>query len=216
MNYKAMARSEDYKYIVISGAPNNFNTICNISLSICPKFGFTKEELIGKPLDYILPELFCIHHKKLLVEKVEEFKKTMLVKNKNMSLKVRSEPKIIQSFAKTKMKYLVPIKMKVALVASEEGNIFGITRIIAQNHSLITNEEQIVNILCDNELIVQNFTPNAPKLLSLDSSAINNNLDITDFIKEFNDEFYRELDKYEDIKESNWKVIKKIKIELLK
>ena len=216
MNYKAMARSEDYKYIVISGAPNNFNTICNMSLSICPKFGFTKEELIGKPLDYILPELFCTHHKKILVEKVEEFKKTMLVKNKNMSLKVRSEPKTIQSFAKTKMKYLVPIKMKVALVASEEGNIFGITRIIAQNHSLLSNEEQIAYILCDNELIVQNFTPNAPKLLSLDSSAINNNLDVTDFIKEFNDEFYKELDKYEDIKESNWKVIKKIKIELVK
>ena len=114
------------------------------------------------------------------------------------------------------MKYLVPIKMKAALVASEEGNIFGITRIIAQNHSLLSNEEQIAYILCDNELIVQNFTPNAPKLLSLDSSAINNNLDVTDFIKEFNDEFYKELDKYEDIKESNWKVIKKIKIELVK
>ena len=54
-----MARSEYYKYIVISGAPTNFNTICNLSLSICPMFGFSKEELIGRPLDYILPELFC-------------------------------------------------------------------------------------------------------------------------------------------------------------
>ena len=52
MNYKAMARSEDYKFIVIGGAQNNFNSIYNISLSICPMFGFSKEELIGKPLDY--------------------------------------------------------------------------------------------------------------------------------------------------------------------
>ena len=215
MNYKAMARSEDYKYIVLGGAPNNFNSICNLSLSVCPMLGFTKEELIGKPLDYILPELYCINHKKVLVEKVEEFKKTMLIKNKSMTLKVRSEPKTIQSFAKTKMKYLVPIKLKAALVASEEGNIFGVARIIQQTHSLITNEEQIVNILVDNELIIQNFTPNAPKLLCLDSSAINNNLDITDFIKEFKEELYKEIDKYEENKE-NKKYLKKMKLEVLK
>ena len=216
MNYKAMARSEDYKYIVISGAQNNFNIICNISLCICPMFGFSKEELIGKPLDFLLPELFTIHHKKLLVDKIEDFKKTILAKHKNMSLKVRSEPKIIQTFAKTKMKYLVPIKMKLSLVASEEGNIFGVARIITQNFSLMNNEEQIVHILTDNELIVQNFTPNAPKLLCLDSSSINNNLEITDFIKEFTEELYREIEQYDDIKENSAKIMKKIKKDVLK
>ena len=215
MNYKAMARSEDYKFIVIGGSPNNFNSIYNISLSICPMLGFTKEELIGKPLDFILPELYCINHKKILIEKVEEFKKTMLVKNKSVLLKVRSEPKTIQTFAKTKMKYLVPIRIKVTLVSSEEGNIFGVSRIIPQAHSLINNEEQIVYILVDNELIVQNFTPNAPKLLCMDSSAINNNLEITDYIKEFTEELYKEIDKYEESKE-NYKFLKKIKIEVLK
>ena len=216
MNYKAMARSEDYKYIVISGAPNNFNIICNIAICICPFFGFSKEELIGKPLDFILPELFCIHHRKILVEKVEDFKKTILAKHKNMSLKVRSEPKIIQTFAKTKMKYLVPIRMKLSLVASEEGNIFGVARFLTQNFSLLSNEEQIVHILTDNELIVQNFTPNAAKLLCLDSSSINNNLDITDFIKEFTEEFYKEIEQYEDFKENTAKIMKKIKADVLK
>ena len=50
---------------------------------------------------------------------MEEFKKTILAKHKDMSLKVRSQPKTIETFAKTKMKYLVPIKMKLSLVASE-------------------------------------------------------------------------------------------------
>ena len=216
MNYKAMARSEDYKYIVISGAQNNFNIICNISLCICPMFGFSKEELIGKPLDFLLPELFTIHHKKMLVDKIEDFKKTILAKHKNMSLKVRSEPKMIQTFAKTKMKYLVPIKMKLSLVASEEGNIFGVARIITQNFTLMNNEEQIVHILTDNELIVQNFTPNAPKLLCLDSSSINNNLEITDFIKEFTEELYKEIEHYDDIKDNSAKIMKKIKKDVLK
>ena len=215
MNYKAMARSEDYKYIVISGAQNNFNIIINISLCICPMFGFSKEELIGKPLDFLLPELFTIHHKKLIVDKIEDFKKTILAKHKNMTLKVRSKPKMIQTFAKTKMKYLVPIRMKLSLVASEEGNIFGVARIITQNFTLMNNEEQIVHILTDNELIVQNFTPNAPKLLCLDSSSINNNLEITDFIKEFTEELYKEIEQYEDIKENSAKIMKKIKKDVL-
>ena len=216
MNYKAMARSEDYKYIVVSGAQNTFNYIQNISLCICPMFGFSKEELIGKPLDYLLPELFCIPHKRLLIDRVEDFKKTILSKHKNMTLKVRSEPKTIQTFAKTKMKYLVPIRMKLSLVASEEGNIFGVSRIITQTWTLRNNEEQIVYILTDNELIVQNFTPNAAKLLCLDSSSINNNLDITDFIREFAEELYKEMERYEEIKENSNKFIKKIKSDVFK
>ena len=215
LNYKVMSRSEDYKYIVISGAPSTFNTICNMSLSVCPMLGFSKEELIGRPLDYILPELFCINHKKVFVEKVEEFKRTMLVKNKTMSLKVRSDPKIVDTFAKTKMKYLVPIKMKLALVASEEGNIFGVSKIIVENHTIMNNEEEIAYILTDNDFIVQNYTPNAQKLLCLHSSAMNN-LDITDYIKEYKQEFMKEADNYAEAKEKNWKVIKQIKVNVIK
>jgi hypothetical protein len=133
-----------------------------------------------------------------------------------MSLKVRSEPKLIETFAKTKMKYLVPIKMKIALVASEEGNIFGVSKVIIDNHSILSNEEEIVHILTDNELIVQNFTPNAPKLLCLHSSAINNNLDVSDYIREFNEEFMKEINNYGEGKENNWKVIKHIKVDVLK
>ena len=218
LNYKAMARSEEYKYIIISGSPINFGTICNLSLSLCPLFGFTKEELIGRPLDFILPELFCIPHRKIVMEKVDNFKKTMLAKNKNLSARIRSEPKIIQSFAKNKMKYLVPIKVKIAFVSTEEGNIFGIGKFIIDNHILNTMEEEVAYILTDKDLIVQNFSPNSPKLLSLNSSAINNNLEITDYIKEFNEGFMHEMNEYSDSKEnsSNFRMLKKIKINLLK
>ena len=216
LNYKAMARSEEYKFIVISGSPTNFGTICNLSLSLCLLFGFTKEELIGKPLDFILPELFCIPHKNALHERVDEFKKTMLVKNRNLSARIRSKPKIIQSFAKNKMKYLVPIKMKIAFVSTEDGNIFGIAKFIVENHSPTTTEEEIAYILTDNDLIVQNFTPNSLKLLSFNSSAINNDLEITDYIKEFNDELMHEMNEYNDAKDNNYKTLKKIKLNLLK
>ena len=69
-------------------------------------------------------------------------------------------------------------------------------------------EEENVYILVDNELNVQNFTPNAPKLLCLHSSAINNNLEVTEYIKEFKQEFLKEMEKNADSKENNWKYIK--------
>ena len=209
LNYKAMARSEEYKFLVITGSPNNFGTICNLSLSLCPLFGFTKDELIGRPLDFILPELFCIPHRNTLIEKVDEFKKTMLVKNKNLNSRIRSESKIIQSFAKNKMKFLIPVKIKIAFVSSEEGNIFGIGKFIIDNHSPITMEEEVAYILTDNDLIVQNFSSNSPKLLCLNSTAINNNLEITDYIKEFNEEFMHEMNEYSDVKDNNYKMLKK-------
>ena len=75
LNYKAMSKSEDYKYIVVNCSPSNFDNICNLSLSVCSIFGYSKEELIGHSFDYLLPELFCSHHKKILQDKVDEFKK---------------------------------------------------------------------------------------------------------------------------------------------
>jgi hypothetical protein len=42
--------------------------------------------------------------------------------------------------------------------------------------------------LTDNNLIIQTFTPNCVEHLGLSSDVISSNYDITNFIKEFNDE----------------------------
>ena len=62
LEFKAMSRSEEYKYIVIHCGPDNFGLISNMSLSANKIFGFTKEDILGRPLDYILPELFISLH----------------------------------------------------------------------------------------------------------------------------------------------------------
>ena len=222
LNYNVMAKSEDYKYIVLNCSPSKFNSISNVSLSICSIFGYSKEELIGHPYDYLLPELFCVFHKNVLQNKVDEFKKKLLIKN----TKIRSDSWTEESFVRNKMKYLVPLKIRWNLVSSEEEIIYAIGKIIADNKTPIELEQEIVYILTNKNLIIQNFTPNAPKLLFLQSSAINNNLDITEFIKEFNEDYISNID-HLDIKESyisnisnNSTIIKKkeryIKREILK
>ena len=220
LNYKAMSKSEDYKYIIINCSSTNFDTICNVSSSVCPIFGYTKEELIGHPFDYLLPELFCVHHKQMLRNKIDEFKKKLLTKN----AKIRGNPWFDDSFGRNKMKYLIPFKARWNLVSSEEEIIYGIGKIITENKSLADLEQEIVYVLTDKDLIIQSFTANAPKLLLLYSSAINNNLDITEYIREFNEDYISFIENNNDEKESNIstlsitskKKVKNIKIEILK
>ena len=55
--------------------------------------------------------------------------------------------------------------MKLAIAASEEGNIYSVSKIvILDNHSITNNKEEVIYVLTYNELILQNFKPNAPKL----------------------------------------------------
>jgi len=219
LNYKAMSKSEDYNYIIISCSLSNFYKIYNLSLSACPIFGYTREELIGHPFDILLPEIFCANHRQMIENKLEEFKKKLLIKN----VKMRSDSWIEDSFARNKMKYLVHFKVRWTLVSSEEEIIYGIGKIINESKSLLSLEQEIVYVLTDKDLIIQSFTSNGPKILLLHSSAINNNLDITEFIREFNEDCIPHEENVDNIKEStistmsiNTKKKRNIKIDILK
>ena len=156
----------------------------------------------------------------MLRNKIDEFKKKLLTKN----AKIRGNPWFDDSFGRNKMKYLIPFKARWNLVSSEEEIIYGIGKIITENKSLADLEQEIVYVLTDKDLIIQSFTANAPKLLLLYSSAINNNLDITEYIREFNEDYISFIENNNDEKESNIstlsitskKKVKNIKIEILK
>ena len=208
LNYKAMSKNEDYKYIIINCSLSKFYTIYNLSLSTCQIFGYTKEELIGHPFDILLPEIFCANHRQMIEHKLEEFKKKLLIKN----VKMRSDSWIEDSFGRNKMKYLVHFKVRWTLVSSEEEIIYGIGKIINESKSLVALEQEVVYVLTDKDLIIKSFTSNGPKILLLHSSAINNNLDITEFIREFNEDCIPHEENDDNIKEStisNISIIKK-------
>ena len=186
LNYKELIRSEEYKYLVINCSPDKLGTIKNLSLSTSLLFGFSKEELIGRPLDYILPELYILPHKKLLINNIEKYKKNYIFKN----TKNYSDSKIFETFVRNKMKYLVPIKMKNVLAYSEEGELLGISRIIADNYLISNKEQEIAYVLTDINFIINSFTPNSIKLLNLQLSSTNSNLDITKYISELKKDLY--------------------------
>ena len=74
--------------------------------------------------------MFCYDHSKIIDEKIEDFKKKLLlVKNG----KVRSDSWIDGTFGKNKMKYLVPFKTRWTLVTSEDEIIYGIGNITSDS-----------------------------------------------------------------------------------
>ena len=222
-NFKEMSKREDYKYIIINFSPTKFNTISNLSYSACKTFGYTKEELIGKSYNFLLPEIFCHDKIKMFQTKIEDFKKQiLLIKN----VKIRSDSWIDSSFSKNKMKYLVPYKMRWNLVLSEDEIIYGVGNIISDGVNMNQIEHEIIYVLTDKNLIIQGFTSNAPKFLCLYSSNINSNMNITDFIRELSDEYTAAIENNEEEKESsisfhgNYSTIrarlKNLKLEILK
>ena len=211
LNYKGLSRYED-KYIVISGQNSIFGNIINLSPSVCHLFGFTKNELIGQKIDYIMPELFQVPHKEILHERLEDFKKHAIAKRKEIVPNTHSILKDVVSFGNNKLKYLVPIKLKVGLVSTEEGEIFFISKIYESENINKKSDFESCIVLTDINLIIQNFSPEGPKLLNLNSSVIKNNIEITEYIKEFNEKFLKHIVLIEDQEPLK---IKQMKIHLL-
>ena len=196
LNFKEMSRNEDYKYIIINYSKNNFNKIDNISSLVCKIFGYTKEELIGHSLDLLFPELYNEKRKLFIKNKLEEYKQKIFNQNK----KLNSESWIENSYGKDKSKFLIPIKIKWILITLDDDKIFGIGNILSENKKIIDDKEQeLVYVLTDKNLIIQNFTPNALKILHLNTSYNN----IANYITELNDNIISELELKIEKEESN-------------
>ena len=192
LNYKALSRYED-KYIVVSGQNSLFGIIINLSPSVCHLFGFTKNELLGQKLDYIMPEMLHIPHKLVLMDRLEDFKKHAIAKRKEIVSTTHSVLKDVISYGVNKLKYLVPIKLKNGLVSTEEGEIYFISKVFEFENINKKRDYEGCLVLTDIDLNIQNFTAEGIKLLNLNSSVIKNNIEITDYIKEFNEKFLKHI-----------------------
>ena len=212
LNYKALSRYED-KYIVVSGQNSLFGNIINLSPSICHLFGFTKNELLGQKLDYIMPEMLHAPHKIVLMDRLEDFKKHAIAKRKEIVSTTHSMLKDVISYGINKLKYLVPIKLKNGLVSTEEGEIYFISKVFEFDTVNKKRDYEGCLVLTDIDLNIQNFTAEGIKLLNLNSSVIKNNIEVTDYIKEFNEKFLKHIVSIEEPASIN--KIKQLKMHLI-
>ncbi len=193
IDINALQSSDEYQYVIMSAQPEKMGTISNISLGLCSMFGYTRSEIIGKNIEAVMPEVLHKGHKKMLAEKINDYKKIAM--NAQASKNFKPNFKDVNSFGKNKSRYLVPFAFKVTYVPNNESNDSVFLGKVSQdvyNVGTNTNSQQVCYILTNVGLIIQNFTANAINILGLNSNAINNgNMEITRFIKEFQEEFIK-------------------------
>ena len=191
---KIINKTDEYRYLIISANDNNRGIIMNMSLNICITFGYHKDELIGKNMNVLIPEIYHTIHDKIFNDKTENIKTEFF---ENLSKKINYKPNILEfsGFGKNKSRYLVPLDFKIFFIQTEESDLVYLLDITHHNIINVDSDDnskddnnQIYCVLTDNNLIIQTFTPNCVEHLGLNSDVISSNYDITNFIKEFNDE----------------------------
>lgn len=191
---KIINKTDEYRYLIISANDNNRGIIMNMSLSICATFGYHKDEIIGKNMNTLIPDIYHKIHDQIFNDKTDKTKTEFF---ENLSKKINYKPNVLEfcGFGKNKSRYLIPLDFKIFFIQTEESDLVYVVDIMHQNISNIDfddyskdNNNQIYCILTDNNLIIQTFTSNCVEHLGLNSNVICSNYDITNFIKEFNDE----------------------------
>jgi hypothetical protein len=192
IDINSLQASDEYQFVIISAQPEKFGIVTNISLGICSMFGYARSELIGKNIEFVMPEIFHKNHRIMLTEKINDYKKiTMSVQN---TVNYKPTFKDVKSYGKNKSRYLIPFSFKVTFIPNNEQNDSVFLAKISTDvyNSGPNHNQQSCHILTNNSFIIQNFTTNAINILGMNSNAINNgNMEITKFIKEFQEEFLK-------------------------
>ena len=66
LDLNTVVSSDEYQCVIYSAMAENLGTITHISLSLCGMLGYSKDEILGKSIELILPESFEKAHRKYL------------------------------------------------------------------------------------------------------------------------------------------------------
>lgn len=193
--------SDEFEYIFLSAEPSTIGTIIKISLGICKMFGYTQTDLVGKHIDFIMPDMYQQLHKQVLISKLNKYTHLM---NQNSRNNVKGNQKgayrEIFAFGKDKSKYAVPLALKVTLLSTQDqSELFFASRIMNDDlyndiniktptpgvPSINNFNMKVCYVLTDLDFIVQFYTPNAIAFLGFKGNTTGN-IDITKSISDLN------------------------------
>ena len=187
-----------FKYCLLSANKKDLANIIDLSTNLCQIFGYTRNELLGKNINYLIPELFHKAHNKLLYNFNEKSKNTLF---KELFKKDNYIPQYLekQAYAISKTKFLVSIKLKIYLVQTE-GNeliyIMELNKLKDFQQDLDINDENNdlkCIVMTDENFYIQSFTPNCVTYLKLNDSYINSNYNIINYIKQIKNDYSKKV-----------------------
>ena len=115
--------NENIDYIFLAAEGSQIGKIVKCSPNFCSLLGYTPDELIGKSINFIMPEIFHSYHQKLLVENASRFK-TQMTQNVRIGLSANQKSNFKELFviAKNKQNQAVPLSLKITLTYGHEFN----------------------------------------------------------------------------------------------
>ena len=197
LDLNCLSSNNEFQYIVCSAHSKNTGMITNVSLGIYIMFGFTKSELVGKNVDILIPEIFHKEHNEILVDLINDFKKTSI----DITEIKKYKPTFcnISTYGRNKSRYLVPINLQNTIIPTENNDNVLISKVAPFLLSLSSSTSPNCVVITNNSLLIQNFTPNAMNLLGMSSRVMNSAVDITEYIKQFSEDFLKYVVDNEEI-----------------
>ena len=150
-NIYQLNKSDHYHYIVLDTKDASFTNIVNLSVGLCPTFGFAKNELLGKTLDVVLPSFLRHGHRKVLRSRLEQYLKDETnepasagtnTNRNNSAIKQHQQQQHANKklqftertvFAVNKAKYLVPLYASICFYRNDKGELFWLVKVARED-----------------------------------------------------------------------------------
>ena len=177
--------SDEFQFILISSKQQDFGTIIDVSLGVCSNSGYLKNELIGKNLNVLLPEMLRSAHHQLIKTKIEEYKQKEIDEKGNNKHTFKTHV----SYLLTKAKFIIPVVISPVILTNESNTQLFIARVSHPERKSLNMEMELNSscyVLTNLNYIIQNYSIEALRLLALNVKETNeNNLHFGNFIKDF-------------------------------
>ena len=180
-------------YIIVSADKEYVGKISDLSINILKIFGYSKNELIGKNINILMPKLFHKIHDLILIERYENDKLKLFDELNKRKIYF---PDFIKKeiYGISKMKFLIHLNINIYLVKTESNKIIYIIEIEDYRPIEIdlikkTNNSEKYCVLTDENFLIQTFTPNCLDFLKLTCNEINSNYSIINYIKQFQEDY---------------------------
>jgi len=185
-----------FKYLILSGNKKDLANIIDFSTNLCQIFGYNRSELMGKNINFLIPEILHKEHDILLSNFNEKSKNILFEDLYNRGNYI---PEYLQKevYAVSKSKLMIPIKQKVYLVQTEGNELVYIIELTKPKDFQKDLKNTELNakcvILTDDNFNIKSFTPNCVNYLKLDDSFINSNYNIINYIKQLNNDYLKKI-----------------------
>ena len=180
---------DNYSFMVISAHHKTLGIIKDCSKNLVNIFGYQKKELVHQHINILIPEMFHDKHD-LILKKTSENQKLNFYEN--AFKKQVYNPIFMEKFVYglSKAKFLIPIKLFIYLISTEENELVYIVEIIRKIPLMneIVNDKFTCCVLTNDKFIIQSFTPNCMNYMKLKDNHISN-YDIINNIKEFHEDY---------------------------